>query len=505
MKPRRLLPWLLSLLLLCGCAPEVEAPSPSDVITPSPTPTQTVRASDFCLPAFTDLSFHPLTGTSSTNLTLAPLMFESLFALTEDFTATPQLCASYEVSEDFTQWRFSLIETSFSDGTALTAQHVVSSLLLSQSAGNRYAARLNGAQIFADGNVVCINLSAPCSGLPELLDIPVVLGTGDRPLGTGAYALVERGSELCLSLRPDWRGEKPSIEVIALRTLIDYPDLLSAFDAGNFSLVNTDLTAASALGFSGNYEKIDYLTTQMIYLGYQTTSGILRDQNLRLAISQYLNRDDICKQTLASHAQATALPVNPQSARYPIAAEPDWSAEDSAALLDAAGYPLNEDGRRASSRGALSLRLLVCNENPNMHSVANAIAKQLDTLGLTVTVVGKSFADYSAALSKGDFDLYLAQVQLTANDDLSALISGSLNYGNYTSHAARNALADYLAAPEQLREGTLALLCQILLEDQPFTPIGFKYHSVLFPWGSIRGVSPVQGNIFSQFNSWIFS
>ena len=41
--------------------------------------------------------------------------------------------------------------------------------------------------------------------------------------------------------------------------------------------------------------------------------------------------------------------------------------------------------------------------------------------------------DYVAALEKGDFDLYLAEVRLTADFDLTALITagGSLTYGGY--------------------------------------------------------------------------
>lgn len=503
---KKVIPLLLSFFLLVGCTAEQVAALPPE---PSVTPSQAVTpiaAKDFTLPAFIDQSFHPISGAGATNATLAPLMYEGLFALNTDLSATPVLCADYSVDETYTQWRFSLIEANFSDGTPLTAELVVSSLLLSQSAGSTYAARLEGAKFYASEGLVCIDLASPRSGLPALLDIPIVSGSGDRPSGTGPYALVERGTGWCLSLRPDWHGsESFPLSVIPLQPLAEYDDLVSAFDAGNISLVDTDLTAANALGFSGGYETVDYLTTQMVYLGFNLTSGACKDVNLRQAIAQLLDREALCQSELARHATATALPVAPHSVFYPRSVEPNWSQADPSALLEAAGYPLNEEGLRVQGRNPLTLNVLVCNENSYMMNLAKTISTELEHLGFSVVLQSVSYHDYISQLSLKAFDLYLGQVRLTADGDLTGLVSGALNYSDYQSGEARERLNYYHSAPEELREGALAALCEVLLEDVPFTAIGFKHRSVLSPWGEISGLAPVQSNVFYRFSAWKFS
>ena len=43
--------------------------------------------------------------------------------------------------------------------------------------------------------------------------------------------------------------------------------------------------------------------------------------------------------------------------------------------------------------------------------------------GISVRVAEKSFADYTAALSSGNFQLYLAEVAITPNMDISSLVT----------------------------------------------------------------------------------
>ncbi|MEI3121396.1 MAG: hypothetical protein V8S86_10565 [Eubacteriales bacterium] len=52
---------------------------------------------------------------------------------------------------------------------------------------------------------VTVTLSTPNGALPRLLDIPIALDSGDRPLGTGPYVLSEEGQGSCTSIaRAGW-------------------------------------------------------------------------------------------------------------------------------------------------------------------------------------------------------------------------------------------------------------------------------------------------------------
>ena len=98
----------------------------------------------FTLAWYPEFSLHPTLAANRANLTLAPLLYESLFTVDAAFQAQPVLCQSYTVSEDKLVWTFTLrAGITFSDGTPLTAQEAADALNLARSAGSRYQERLS--------------------------------------------------------------------------------------------------------------------------------------------------------------------------------------------------------------------------------------------------------------------------------------------------------------------------------------------------------------------------
>ena len=117
------------------------------------------------------------------------------------------------------------------------------------------------------------------------------------------------------------------------------------------------------------------------------------------------------------------------------------------------------------------------------------------------------WADYLAALERGDFDLYIGEVRLTADFDLTALLSpgGSLNYGGYADQEALQRLDSFRAASGQGRELSALRLCQRLAEEPPFAVLCFKNWSVLTQWSRIQGLTPTQSNVFHAFDQWVLT
>ena len=106
--------------------------------------------------------------------------------------------------------------------------------------------------------------------------------------------------------------------------------------------------------------------------------------------------------------------------------------------LEEIGYnKLDGEGVRTNSAGKkLKFELLVNKENRLRVSAAKIIASRLSEYGISVRVAEKSFADYTAALSSGNFQLYLAEVAITPNMDISSLVTegGSAAYGIKTAN-----------------------------------------------------------------------
>ena len=289
---------------LAGCGP---APEPAE-------------PAEFALACYPSAGFHPITGTNRTNLNLAGLVYEGLFELDQEFQVHNVLCASYTVSEDGLTWSFRLRPgVTFSDGSALTAADVVSSLEAARTSA-LYSARfadIGAVSATADGGVT-VTLTRANGNLPALLDIPIVREAGAVPLGTGPYVLTGAGESWSLTANPNWRQgpENLSLQSIPLRAIHEADELIRAFDTREVTLVSTDLTGTNSLGFSGSFDTVDYPTSTMLYVGFNTVSGPCASAAVRQALLRAFDRSSAVTARLSRHAQAAALPVSPVSPLY---------------------------------------------------------------------------------------------------------------------------------------------------------------------------------------------
>lgn len=487
---------LVLALLLTGCGAPAAQISEEPEVTPTPTATAQPQAS-LTLPYYPNASLHPITGANRSNLVLASLVYDGLFELDNSFTPHGVLCSEYTVSEDGLIWTFTLADAVFSDGSALTAADAAASLELARSSA-LYSGRLSDIRKVsanADGTV-SVTLSRPNSALPALLDTPIIRDSGDgsMPLGTGPYTFVEDDGPLRLKRLAHAPDTAP--EEISLLAIEAADDLIYAFDAGNISLVTSDLTGANALGYSSGYEFFSYPTTTMLYVGFQTKSGPCKDALVRQAISRAMARDTVTGSLLAGHAAATCLPVSPYSRLYSSGHETAGSYDPGAAaeLLSQSGYT------------NLSLTMIVNTDNSFKVTIAEYLAEELADLGLSVELKKLSWEDYLSALGQGSFDLYLGEVTLTADFDLEPLLGGdgALNYGRYASEETDALLADLRAAGEDdLFQTADALLTQFQ-EDAPLAPLCFKNNCVLTQWQSISGLEPTRQNPFYHLESLRF-
>lgn len=450
------------------------------------------------LPVFPSFSLHPSLGVNRANLTLSPLLYEGLFQLDAHFQPVPVLCKDYTANASQTVWTFTLGSgITFSNGTPLTGQVVADALNLARSDQGRYASRLtNVSSIVASEDTVTITLTRANGGLPTLLDIPIALGSGTRPAGTGPYQLSGSDKHLVLTLRSDWWQHKPlPFETIPLHSVDKSDELVYAFDAGNLSLLDVDLLSTNALGYGGNYQTWDYATTDLVYLGFNTRFGPCYSSEVRRALSAAIDRSAIAQITYASHAVPSPLPVHPDSPLFDreIASQLAYNPDILASRLKSLGL-----SKRV-------LKLLVNSENSAKVTTAQLIAYQLESAGLSIQLEQLPYEDYVAALKWGGFDLYVGETVLTADFNLAPLLSstGSLNYSGWQDWTTSTLISALNAAStDEDRQLAASKLFTHLAQQAPMTPLVFKNGSALTQWGRLTGLNPLRGNVFYQLENW---
>lgn len=483
--------------LLAGCAPAAPLSEPDASASPAPSVSSGPEAegTELSLAVFPGQSLHPVLSSDRTNLTLAPLLYEGLFQLDTSFTPQPVLCRSYSVSEDGLTWTFTLQEgVTFSDGTPLTAELTAQALELARSEGSQYAGRFSHVSSMAadpEGRLV-ITLSRANGALPALLDVPIALGAGDRPLGTGPYVLTGSGNDLALTARTDWwQGASLPQQTIPLHAVSRSEELSRALADGAVSLVSTDPSAVDAVGYEGACATVDYDTTSLIYLGFHTGRSPFHTSAARAALSAALDRTALVSTAWSGHARATTLPIHPASALYDTGIARQSSGRSAQELLEEAGLT----GR--------TVTLIVNTESTAKVTAARTIARQLKQAGLTVTVSALNWSEYLSALSSGQFDLYLGEVVLTADFDLSRLVGsgGSLNYTRWSSAQADSLLRAFQSAPASQRREAANALCGYLAEQSPIAPLCFERGSVLSRWEGAARLTPTRANVFYGWSS----
>ena len=488
---------------LTACHKAAE-PLPTPDPSPSPTaaPTQAVRH-PFTLPLDPQGAWNPYLGSRSTNMTLAPLIFDSLYELDNTFAPQPALAQTAAVSEDGLTWRITLKSgVTFSNGEALTAARVRDALNAARDEKSLYHTRFGGVgQITCEGDdTVVFQLSAPNHSFLALLDVPIALVDQEDVYGTGRYTVE---GEWLLARENGWRENAAIPGKIQLTTISAADEMIAAFDGGTLGLVASDPTGADALGFSGSYQTWEYPTTTMLYLGFHRSSGVCQNPEIRAALSRAVDRGGLVNDVLGGHAAVAALPAPPSSNRYhaTIARQLSYDPLAAAEALDTMGYTPGDDGIRTIGKRPLALKLLVNSDNAFKERLGAAIAADLKAVGVEVTVTALPWEEYKKALEQGSFDLYLGETRLTGDLDLAPFFTAGsgLCYGGAPDKTLAAALGSAKAT------GDWAEFYQGFADNVPFAPLCFKTGAVLTQWGRVSGLSPTQGNLFYGLENWSFT
>lgn len=503
---KRLTRLLLSLSLICGLLTgcwqeeaENESLTPIQSV-PEDTGTgeaRTILPEVFSLPYAPDQSLDPITCPDGMQQTVCSLLYEGLFRLNGNLEPEPWLCASYTYDPDSCTYTLLLREgVTFSDGSPLTAADVRATLNRAKTS-ERYRDRLSQVtSVKADGNTVTITLSAPNTGFPALLDIPIAKSGTEQntaPLGTGPYLFSATDSTACLvSNQSWWQGGGQPVDRIFLAEAVDRDTMLYRFTSHDVQLITADLTGTDPISATGNTSYQDADTTILQYIGCNVTQAPLDSAAFRKALWCGFNRTYIVSAFLSGHGKAAQFPVSPLSSLYPAELEEEYSQEHFATALTASGYTADR-----------TLTLLVNAENSFKVSVAEYLASSLTSAGVPVEVRSLPWEEYTAALAAGDFDLYYGEVKLTADWDLSSLLAsgGALNYGGWANPQTDQLLATYAAAAD--RSAAMNALCGHLRSQAPILPVCFKSTSVLMQTDVLENLSPTMSEPFYDLPSCV--
>lgn len=489
---KRVLALLLAaaLLTLCACAQsDVPASSESEAPTESSEPLA-VKGEGFGLSYFPEFGLNPFTCNSTVNRAVFSLLYESLFVVSNQFRAEPLLCESFAVSEDGRTYTYTLLSNvSFSDGSTMTAEDAVASITAARGS-KFYSGRLSHVtSVYAlDTQHFAVTLDAAYENFSLMLDIPIVKAdtvAADSPVGTGPYAL--SGAQLSRN-QSWWQVREPAAkeDVIPLTAVQTSNELRDNFEFGGTDLVYCDPNAAASVGYRCDYEVWEVPTTVLHYLGFNLKSGPFVSETLRTAVTYLLDRESIANSYYGGFAIPTVLPCSPDSDLYDaqLASKYTYDLTRFQAAVNNSGAETSEE-----SPGVF----LVCSDDPTRVAVAEALIETFRQCGLYLRLKSVSSDSYRSALSSGGYDVYLGEVRLTANFDLTEFFSsnGNLNYGGIS-----DATLIQLCSASLENSGNYPELCTKILESAPICPLVFKSYAIYVTRGKLSSITPAVDCLF---------
>ena len=392
--------------VLCSCSPGQLASSPQPS-TPDNADDQAIK--QFSLLYSGSDPLNPYTAASLQNRQLAYLLYDPLVRLTPEFQ--PEYMLAGGIEQNGKSAVITLRPAYFSDGTAVTADDVVYSYKLAMSSDTAYPTQLAEIKSFTAGSKSTINvtLSKDDPYFANLLDFPIIKSGSDKltdsnnillpPIGSGRYVPdLDAG---VLTANDSHIAGAQSVKTIAL---INAPD--------------------TAVGLNN-----------IVYVGVNTANELLSDPVMRYALSAALDRSNICSSAYFSYATEATGIFNPlwQDAKGLQNIEPSTNTQNVVAYLNKLGYNSKDaegffvnDGNKT-----LTLSFICYSGNERRLAAARMIAEKLKTEGFKINLKELDWDGYTAALSSGNFDLYIAETKLLGNMDITELVTpgGALAFG----------------------------------------------------------------------------
>ena len=429
---------ICALLVLCACGKTTIGDGNTQPMTPD-SGTGTVDTLSLLYSASDSLN--PYKAETKLNRQIASLMFDPLVRL--DSTFQPQYILAESIELNGKECILTLKNAVFSDGSPVTADDVVYSVKLAKESDLIYKEQLaTVSSCTADGtDKIKFTLTKADPYFANLCDFPIIKsGSDDRkdenkislpPIGSGRFVFdvdtkTLKANASCVT----------GVSAVSTINLMNAPDsevIKYNLEAGNVDIYYTDLADASIPPMSGTAVKVEL--NNLVYLGLNLSNKYLSKPEVRYALAAAIDRTAVCNDAYYSYAGPAKGLFNSvwSDAGNLQNLSSTSNLENVVANLSEIGYNnKNQEGYFTDSGGKpLNFKLITYSGNERRLKASKLIAEQLEAAGFSIKTVSLEWDEYVAALSSGDFDIYIAEVKLMNNMDVTELVTseGSLSYG----------------------------------------------------------------------------
>ena len=365
------------------------------------------------------VALDPAAAQSHAEITVAALVFDTLYAIGGDGAIEPHLAVGPPVLDPAGTTAHVALRhgVKFHDQAVMTAGDVVDSLERVRGAVGWLLAPISA--VHASGDGIDVVLRVPGVEVASLLALPqtAITRRGQapdpvRPVGSGPFAVDSfdrAGRMLALRAFDDHFAGRPYLNRLVLRWF-DTPDA----EVRRFETGQSQMSARGATVF-GSAPKFQATSIQspagvLVFVGFgRQHAAVTGEPGFRRALDLALDRSAVATITTGELTQPTRLPLPVDAGGKTL--DPAAAGGNAAAALAA----LDDAGRRVgalapANRAGLTLAILVDETRPDDREIALRVARGLQKLGIGFTIQAVSAEALRDRARGGSCDLWIGQI-----------------------------------------------------------------------------------------------
>ena len=471
--------------------------------------------------------------TDSASFEVIANCIDGLIQLDADGKPIPAIAESFDVSDDGKTYTFHLRDAKWANGDPVTADDFVFAWRRHCQKAEEYAyimgdtvacvknadAVIKGADPSTlgvsapDAKTFVVELDAPVSFFPSLMAFPTFYPINEKffsglaagTYGTSPETFLSNGAFTLASYVPGaaniqlkkndayWNAAKVSLTDWQYQVVTSSDNALTAFKNGTLNVV--DIGGSQIEHVQGDAELSKNLQSvpsgALSYLSFNQDpknhhAGALANVNLRLALSNAIDRESLVDNFVANGSKATytAIPIH----FAPNATTGKFFAEDQKQFADVVGFDVTKaraylDKAKAElGKDNFDLELIYANDSGNtVIKVAQALKSQIEgnLPGVTLNLQPMPKAEYFDRVTTNSFDIAITNWVPDYDDPMTFLTlwttSGSEISEHWSNAAYDKIIADCttgdLAADYEARWSAMYDAEKILLDNAVISPL----------------------------------
>lgn len=465
---------------------------------------------------------------------------DGLIQLDADGKPIPAIAESFDVSADGKTYTFHLRDAKWANGDPVTSddfvfawrRHCQKAEKYAYIMGNTVACVKNADAVIKgadpttlgvaapDPKTFVVELDAPVSFFPSLMAFPTFYPINEKfyssldagTYGTSPETFLSNGAFILTSYLPGtaniqlkkndsyWNAANVGLNDWQYQVVSSSDNALTAFKNGTLDVVNIGGSQVEHVKADAELAKSlqTYLTGNMCYLSFNQDAknhhaGALGNVNLRLAITNAIDRESLVDNFVANGSKATytAIPIN----FAPNAKTGKFFAEDQKMFADVVSFDVDkarrylEIAKNELGRDTFELNLIYSNGGAGSAKIVQAIKSQVESNlpGVKINLQPMPKAEYFDRITSNSYDISLSDWTPDYDDPMTFLTLWTTSGSDITEHwsdAAYDALiaectTGALAADYDARWQAMYDAERILLNNAVIAPLYTSANAVL--------------------------